>query len=74
MCAISDICSDLPYIDCSAIPAVLVKAKYNTKPIDYSGCHPAIAEYLRKGEQIECIVWNSDQKLKKWPTKICMWI
>ena len=33
--------------------------KYNTRPIDYTGCHPVIAEHLRKGEAIECMVWDS---------------
>ena len=32
--------------------------KYNTRPIDYTGCHPAIAEALKRGEAIECIVWD----------------
>ena len=30
--------------------------KYNTKPIDYTGCHPVIAEALKRGEAIECFV------------------
>ena len=32
--------------------------KYNTRPIDYTGCHPVIAEHLKRGEAIECKVWN----------------
>ena len=32
--------------------------KYNTRPIDYTGCHPVIAEHLKRGETIEC--WVSD--------------
>ena len=32
--------------------------KYNTRPIDYTGCHPVIAEHLKRGEAIEC--WVSD--------------
>ena len=28
--------------------------KYNTKPIDFTGCHPVIAEHLKRGEAIEC--------------------
>ena len=32
--------------------------KYNTKPIDFTGCNPVIAEYLKRGEAIECRVWN----------------
>lgn len=30
--------------------------KYNTKPIDFTGCHPVIAEALKRGEAIECRV------------------
>ena len=32
--------------------------KYNTRPIDFTGCHPVIAEHLKRGEAIEC--WVSD--------------
>ena len=32
--------------------------KYNTRPVDYTGCHPAIAEHLKRGEAIECLVWD----------------
>ena len=32
--------------------------KYNTKPIDYTGCHPVIAEALKRGETIKCKVWD----------------
>ena len=32
--------------------------KYNTKPIDFTGCHPVIAEALKRGEAIECLVWD----------------
>ena len=32
--------------------------KYNTIPIDYTGCHPVIAEHLKRGEAIECKVWS----------------
>jgi hypothetical protein len=28
--------------------------KYTTKPIDYAGCHPVIAEHLKRGEAILC--------------------
>ena len=34
------------------------KEKYNTKPIDFTGCHPVIAEHLKRGEAIECRVWD----------------
>ena len=30
--------------------------KYKTKPIDFEGCHPVIAEHLRRGEAILCRV------------------
>lgn len=32
--------------------------KYNTRPIDFTGCHPVIAEHLKRGEAIECRVWD----------------
>ena len=32
--------------------------KYNTRPIDFTGCHPVIAEALKRGEAIECKVWD----------------
>lgn len=34
--------------------------KYTTKPIDFTGCHPVIAEHLKQGEAIECMVWDYD--------------
>ena len=42
--------------------------KYNTKPIDFTGCHPVIAEHLKRGEVIECRVWDNkgDVKKKVW--------
>ena len=41
--------------------------KYNTKPIDFTGCHPVIAEALKRGEAIECLVWdNNDGKKEVW--------
>ena len=33
--------------------------KYNTRPIDFTGCHPVIAEHLKRGEEIECKVWDT---------------
>ena len=30
--------------------------QYNTRPIDYTGCHPVVAEHLKRGEEIECAV------------------
>ena len=35
------------------------RMKYNTKPIDFTGCHPVIAEHLKRGEAIECFVWDN---------------
>ena len=39
--------------------------KYSTRPIDYTGCHPVIAEHLRRGEAIECWVWSNSAFSKK---------
>ena len=36
--------------------------KYNTRPIDFTGCHPVIAEALKRGEAIECIVWDNQKE------------
>ena len=36
--------------------------KYNTRPIDYTGCHPVIAEHLKRGEAIECRVWDTGRE------------
>ena len=42
--------------------------KYNTKPIDFTGCHPVIAEALKRGEAIECFAWDEEgePKVKAW--------
>ena len=42
--------------------------KYTTKPIDFTGCHPVIAEHLKRGEAIECFVWDEEgePKVKGW--------
>ena len=42
--------------------------KYTTKPIDFTGCHPVIAEHLKRGEAIECFVWDEEgeSKVKDW--------
>ena len=34
--------------------------KYYTRPIDFTGCHPVIAEHLNRREAIECRVWDDD--------------
>ena len=34
--------------------------KYTTKPIDFTGCHPVIAEALKRGEAIECFVHDNN--------------
>ena len=39
--------------------------KYHTRPIDFTGCHPVIAEHLKRGEVIECRVWGSDKGCHK---------
>ena len=41
--------------------------KYNTRPIDFTGCHPVIADHLKRSEAIECLVWdNNDVKKEVW--------
>ena len=35
--------------------------KYNTRAIDFTGCHPVIAEALKRGEAIECWVWDGNR-------------
>ena len=41
---------------------------YNTRPVDYTGCHPVIAEALKRGEEIECFVRDNkgDVKTEVW--------
>lgn len=39
--------------------------KYTTKPIDFTGCHPVIAEALKRHEEIKCMVWDSDCDSKR---------
>ena len=34
--------------------------KYTTKPVDFTGCHPVIAEALKRGEEIRGWVWDQD--------------
>ena len=34
--------------------------KYTTRTIDYTGCHPVIAEHLKRGEEIKCWAWDQD--------------
>ena len=47
--------------------------KYITKPIDFTGCHPVIAEALKRGEMIKCNVCDRDRggKSEVW---ICRYI
>ena len=42
--------------------------KYNTRPIDFAGCHPVIAGALKRVEEIECRVWDykGDVKREVW--------
>ena len=39
--------------------------KYHTRPIDFTGCHPVIAEALKRGEEIECRAWDNKGAAKK---------
>ena len=39
--------------------------KYHTRPIDFTGCHPVIAEHLKRGEEIECRAWDNKGAAKK---------
>ena len=34
--------------------------QYNTRPIDFTGCHPVIAEHLKRSEEIRCWAWDQD--------------
>ena len=34
--------------------------KYTTSTIDYTGCHPVIAEHLKRSEEIWCWAWDQD--------------
>ena len=34
--------------------------KYHTRPVDFTGCHPVIAEHLKRGEEIRCWAWDKD--------------
>ena len=38
--------------------------KYNTRPIDFTGCHPVIAEALKRSEEIRCWAWDQDRAKK----------
>ena len=42
--------------------------KYNTRPFDFTGCHPVIAEHLKRGEAIECHVSDIDKEPSSSPT------
>ena len=47
--------------------------KYTTSTIDYTGCHPVIAEHLKRSEEIRCWVW--DQNCHEKPNSCCeVWI
>ena len=39
--------------------------KYTTKPSDFTGCHPVLADALKRGEAIECWVWSDSVFSKK---------
>ena len=42
--------------------------KYNTRPFDFTGCHPVIAEHLKRGEAIECHLSDIDKEPSSSPT------
>ena len=47
--------------------------KYTTRTIDYTGCHPVIAEHLKRSEEIRCWAW--DQNCHEKPNSCCeVWI
>ena len=47
--------------------------KYTTSTIDYTGCHPVIAEHLKRSEEIWCWAWDQDCHEK--PNSCCeVWI
>ena len=39
--------------------------KYNTRPVNFTGCHPVIAEHLKRGEEIKCGAWDNKDAAKK---------
>ena len=41
--------------------------KHTTKPIDFTGCHPVIAEALKRGEMIECHVSDTNKEPSSYP-------
>ena len=42
--------------------------KYNTRLVDFTGCHPIITKHLKRGEEIKCRVWDNkgDVKREAW--------
>ena len=47
--------------------------KYTTKPIDFTGCHPVIAEALKSGEAIKCRVWDDGDTRKEDRHVVSYW-
>ena len=47
--------------------------KYNTKPIDYAGCHPVIAKHLKRGEAIVCKVWDGGDPCEEVRCVVSYW-
>ena len=47
--------------------------KYTTKPIDFTGCHPVIAEALKRGEAIKCKVWNDGHPREETRYVVSYW-
>jgi hypothetical protein len=42
-----------------------MEKKYKTKPIDFTGCHPVIAEHLKRSETVLCDVWDTVEYKRK---------
>jgi hypothetical protein len=47
--------------------------KYNTRPIDFTGCHPVIAEALKRGEAIKCKVWDDGHPREETRYVVSYW-
>ncbi len=48
--------------------------EYTTKPIDYEGCDPVIAEHLKQNLSVKCIVWDNDAPEDKEERVVEHWI
>lgn len=36
--------------------------EYQTRPIDFTGCHPVVAEHLKRGVSVKCKVWDDSNE------------